>query len=208
MRLFATALPLLLIATTAFAPQATATATGCALLNPGNAVPTPFLIAPPFPNTLGPACTAAPVIASPGPILPVQTGKFFTSGAAPCPALPYVGPGPFGSGEFCGPLVPGLTGIDCTATVPGGPANIDLVDLRALVIGLDYIVGAPIALPPPLGADGNVIEILVTDHEPLRYDESPFPVVTLSVHIDNPLPVAARVIAYPIAAQPVLVGCF
>jgi hypothetical protein len=209
MRLAATALPLLLLASTALAPSASAAASGCALPNPGAAVPTPFLIGPPFPHALGAACTVVPVVSSPGPILPVQAGKTFTSTSAACPALPYVGPGPGpgGSGELCGPRVPGLSGIDCTATITGGPANIDLANLRRFVIGLDYVVASPLALPPPVGADGNVVEVLVTDFEPLRYDESPVPVLTMSVHIDNPLPVDARVIAYPMANQPVMVGC-
>lgn len=209
MRLLATAIPLLLLASTALAPSASAAANGCALLNPGTSVPTPFLVGPPFPHALGGSCTVVPVLSSPGPILPLQTGKTFTSTSAACPALPYVGPGPGpgGSGELCGPLVPALSGIDCTATITGGPANIDLANLRRLVVGLDSIVTPLVTLPPPVGADGNVVEVLVTDHEPLRYNESPFPVVTISVHIDNPLPVDARVIAYPIANQPVMVGC-
>jgi hypothetical protein len=199
MRILATVLPLLLLATTALAPQAAA-ATGCALRNPGHAVPTPFLVPPAYPNALGPAtCTVAPVLASPGPA-PAMTGLTFTSGTPPCPALPFIGALP---GEFCGKLVPGLTGVDCTATVPGGAQNLDLANLRALVIGLDYVV--------PLTADGNVVEVAITDIEPLRYDQSlQGPVLTLSVHIDNPLPVDARVIAYPLASNfgpGILVGC-
>lgn len=178
------------------APTATATAAGCSLPNPGPMVPTPWKVIPPFLNALGPAaCTVTPVLGPPGPA-PTATGLVFTSGAPPCPPIPFVGPLP---GELCGPLVPAFTTMHCTATWAG---PIDQPRLYGLVIGLDYVVG--------LTADGNVNQIGGTDIEPLRHNGGFQPAMTYSVQITNPLPVDARVIAYPIVNQPqapVMVGC-
>lgn len=197
MRFLAIAPTLLLLAATAFAPGAQAAAAGCSLANPALPVPTPFVVVPPFLNALGPGtCTVAPVLGAPGPALSA-TGLTFVSGEAPCPPLPFVGP--FG-GQLCGPLVPGLGGVTCTASWLG--ANID--DKRALVLGLDYVV--------PLTADGNVVQpVPLLDHEPLRHSGPDFR-TQHSVRITNPLPLQARVIAYPVDGPfsfggPVAIGC-
>jgi hypothetical protein len=192
------ALALVLLPLLALATPVQAAAAGCALPNPTPVrVPTPFLVPPPFPNALAGSCTVAGVLSPPGPVPPVQTGLQFTSGTAPCPPLPFIGAL---AGEFCGPQVPGLATITCTAAWTGNP-NPD--DKRALVVGLDFIV--------PLTADGNVVQPLPVDHEPLRY-EGPSTNTVFSVRITNPLPVAARVIAYPVdgpfsSGTPVAVGC-
>jgi hypothetical protein len=203
MRLLATTLPLLLVAMAALAPSAAAAANGCAIYNPAPPVPHAVPVFGPYPNFLGPAtCTVVPLLGDPGPA-PTGTGLQFTSTTPACPALPFIGAMP---GEYCGKLVPAFTKVICTAQYGGALTFGD--PLYGLVIGLDYVV--------PLTADGNVVETVPLDHEPLRYDNVPETGVVpklFSVEIENPLPLDARVIAYPILNQPqapgpVLVDCF
>lgn len=203
MRLTSIAPALFLLGLVAAAPVAQAAANGCAIYNPAPPIPVGFAVPGPYPNNLGPAqCTVTPLLGDPGPA-PTANGLRFVSGTPPCPPLPFIGPLP---GEFCGPLVVFKQKVICTA-VYGGPLQFG-DPLSGLVIGLDYIV--------PLTADGNVVQIPPIDHEPLRYDNVPewewqVPRV-YSVEIENPLPLDARVIGYPIVNPqqhpgPILVDC-
>jgi hypothetical protein len=185
MRPAATLPALFLLAVTVLVPSAQATANICSIFSPAPPVPTPFLVPPPYPNALAGPCTVIPF-----GLPAAATGTVFTSGAPPCP--PPIGPAP---GELCGPAVAPLQTITCTATIPGG-ANPEAVGLTGIVLGVDFNGDGNVLQPaPPLG------------FEPLRHNSVPLPVPTISTQFTNTSPLTGRVIAYPIAQMPVMVGC-
>ena len=155
----------------------------------------PFFLGPPVPtfpipmvnSYLGPSPASLPCAG------PAEVG----SHEGPCPPLPFVG---VAGNKFCGPLVPAGGAATCTwaPVIPGTQAIVQLV------VGFDgNLDGLVTVVPPPIGG-------------PLEFPVSG-PIPPGSWTIPNPLPVKARVIAYPTDVAlggailplpiPTLVGC-